>query len=808
MVMQKPKRSRALFIAFLFASWAALDFSGAMQGAAQAAKTEMRPAASPLTLHGKTHEELMKPLHVVRQYTLEQLKSNPKVTLGAAQLDFTPILKNEKLLPNIAARLHALPQHVQVLESSSDITEVDQGLLIHHVLSYQILPGKCSDVNARAQLESAGASCFKKPNASQDIADFSTKGSTRYVADPVKRMQVIEEYQQKSALVNAQVKQKIAELRKSLADPKQQAQILAKVGQGEMARLNKLNDEDLKEEVVNMSEQRFEETSFVPRVLPAQRPRVPLQLKATAGPDEIAAAQKLMHTTLPDNAKSPADFPQLLRIAKPESFKEKDETGKEEKEKKPEGEQKPAGDVTTNLDLGTYYYLTGSTTENYYQWAIKLSITISWCIIGCDSTYYVEPYLDFDDAFGLRFPIQADFSYHNVVHPNQTAEATVTADYEPIRGNVQDFESTGLPSDQLFNGKELVAQVGATVGLSYSLPVIGSGNPSIGVSVDLTDFLPSPYTGGIFQPPAPGSPGINNTFTLTEVDMLGDLGSFFGVIGAQVYPAMQVNLHSNKLQLTLNDEVENKQVVLTKTGTKVNVGVDKTKNKDSHFSIGNPVYNLGFTLTPGIDVSLGIFLPIWPLTWDNYVWFPELSIDLPPGGSNFSCHAGTTCVIDFEPKRESVSNADAMKKLESEGCTKQGSQMVCTKGIQGYGDCNFAIFKHYLVGVDRCNGDAIFTPGDKTLVAAGCQRINNEIGMYVCPASSFNTCKNLLSAGKVMICILPFTAAERASDVKSLHSAGCTEIQNSSLFSCPKGGMAKCLQLTNEGKVFGCEEEK
>jgi hypothetical protein len=779
-----------------------------MQGAAQAANTAMRPAPSPLTLHGKTHVELMKPLHVVKQYTLDQLKSNPKVTLGAAQLDFTPLLKDEKSLPNIAARLHALPQHVQMHESSSDITEVDQGLLIHHVLSYQILPGKCADANARAQLESAGASCFKKPNASQDIADFSTKGSTRYVADPAKRKQVIADYQQKSAQADTLVKQKIAELRKSLADPKQQAQILAKVGQTEMARLNKLNDEDLKEEVVNMSKQSFEETSFVPRVLPAQHPSVPLHLKATASADEIAAAQKLMHTTLPENAKSPANFPQLLRIAKQESFKEKDMSGKDEKGKKPEEVKKPASDVTTNLDLGTYYYLTGSTTENYYQWAIKASVTISWCIIGCDSTYFVEPYLDFDDAFGLRFPIQADFTYHSVVHPNQTAEATVTADYEPIQGNVQDFESTGLPSDQLFSGKELVAQVGATVGIDFDLPILGSGDPSIGASVDLTGILPYPYTNGTFQPPAPGTQGITNTFTLTEVDLMGGLGSFLGVIGAQVYPAMEVNLHSNKLQLTLNDEVENKQAVLTKTGAKVNVGVDKSKDKDSHFSIGNPVYNLGFTLTPGIDVSLGIFLPIWPLTWDHYVWFPELSIDLPPGGSNFSCHAGTTCVIDFEPKRASVSNADAMKKLESEGCTKQGSQMVCTKNIQGLGDCNLAIYKHYLAGVDRCNGDAILSPGDKTLLAAGCQRINNEIGMYVCPAASFKTCKNLSAAGKVEICLLPFTAAERANDVKSLHSVGCKDIQTSSMFSCPKGGMAKCLQLTNEGKVFGCEEEK
>jgi len=62
------------------------------------------------------------------------------------------------------------------------------------------------------------------------------------------------------------------------------------------------------------------------------------------------------------------------------------------------------------------------------------------------------------------------------------------------------------------------------------------------------------------------------------------------------------------LEYTLNDEVLNRQTKVTSTGQTVSVGVDKAGKNDSHFSFGNPVYNLGFTLTPG---SMLGFLSMW-----------------------------------------------------------------------------------------------------------------------------------------------------------------------------------------------------
>ena len=111
-----------------------------------------RPYANSVILQGGTHAQTMQRLHVVRQYALQNLRANPRVTLGEAQLDFSPMLNNPKAVPNLAVRLQALSQHVQVQENTSDVSEVDQGLVIHHLLTYQILPGKCADAGVRRNL--------------------------------------------------------------------------------------------------------------------------------------------------------------------------------------------------------------------------------------------------------------------------------------------------------------------------------------------------------------------------------------------------------------------------------------------------------------------------------------------------------------------------------------------------------------------------------------------------------------------------------------------------------------------------------
>ena len=65
------------------------------------------------------------------------------------------MLNNPKALFNVAQRLRTLPQSVEVREDATQISEVDQGLVIDHVLTYRILPGQCADSNAQAQLARA-----------------------------------------------------------------------------------------------------------------------------------------------------------------------------------------------------------------------------------------------------------------------------------------------------------------------------------------------------------------------------------------------------------------------------------------------------------------------------------------------------------------------------------------------------------------------------------------------------------------------------------------------------------------------------
>ncbi|HEV7219167.1 MAG TPA: hypothetical protein VGN39_09860, partial [Terriglobales bacterium] len=171
----------------------------------QPAATGLRPIPNSVILGGGTHAETMQRLHVVRTYALSDLRANSQVTLGVARLNFHPMLNNPRALFNIAQKLRAMPQHVQLKEDTSEISEVEQGLVIHHVLTYRILPGKCSDSGAKAQIASAGIECFTRGSTSERVAEFSKPGSPRYVADPGKRQAAIAAYQRNTALGAADV---------------------------------------------------------------------------------------------------------------------------------------------------------------------------------------------------------------------------------------------------------------------------------------------------------------------------------------------------------------------------------------------------------------------------------------------------------------------------------------------------------------------------------------------------------------------------------------------------------------------------
>jgi hypothetical protein len=737
---------KALWISLLAAVAAATPLSHQTKAQAvpmQSRETGQRSLPNSVVLQGGTHAQTMQRLRVVRQYALPDLRANPSVTLGATRLDLTPILSNSHALPNVALRLQSLAQHVQVEESSSDVTEVDQGLVIHHVLTYQILPGKCADAAAKAQLTEAGATCFARGTTAQRVAEFGTPGSPRYIADAGKRQAAIAAYQRNSAAEDANATQQIAALRKMLADPAQRAQIAGKVGQAEAARLSTLNDDDLKDELINSGVQHYEETMYVPKAASSNYAHPQTNLAINASPAEIAATQQLMRNGV--SGGSPAAFPHLLKIV-PSSAQHLTPSGS------------PHGDQTANLDMGPYIFVTGFTIGNDYEWQWGQSITINWCVVGCSSTYGINLYAGFNYAFGLRFPIQAQFKYETIVHASNSAEAKLTPQFAPIEGSVDDFFQAGMPADQIYDAKEIVAQVGANAGFNVNLPGLGVGD-GFSVGVDFTNLLPAPYTGGHFLPPAPGTHGIDSNFVFNSIDLLGGLLEF-GIVGGAVYPAVQVNLHSNKLDFTLNDELQNRSTEID-SGQTVSLGDAASQNGDySHFSVGNPVYNLGFTLTPGLAPTVWVDIAVWSDSWPFYVWFPQMAIDLPPGGADFSCHAGTTCVIDFQP----VFNA----------ATGQVADMSKERDV-----------------------------ADRTLTGGGCQR-NGAEGNYLCPVNGMlGLCQTMLKNSAVLSCgVLVPTVVDQI-----LRRGGCAPQGDSGTYECPSGMMGLCNQYVKNKEIVSCREK-
>jgi hypothetical protein len=98
---------------FLFTTISHSSIAAAQYGMPQVRQINQRPYANSVILQGGTQAQTMQRLHVVRQYAFQNLRSNPRVELGEAHLDFTPMLSNPKALPNMAMRLQSMPQHVQ-----------------------------------------------------------------------------------------------------------------------------------------------------------------------------------------------------------------------------------------------------------------------------------------------------------------------------------------------------------------------------------------------------------------------------------------------------------------------------------------------------------------------------------------------------------------------------------------------------------------------------------------------------------------------------------------------------------------------
>jgi hypothetical protein len=536
-------------------------------------------------------------LPIERELSLSQIRSTRALKLGSSTIDLSTMLLNRNALPNIASRLQAMPSMVSVKASDSNAYVVPQGLVVRSFLNYQIKPGTCGNATRRGQIEAAGISCARRLSEVGRMGEYSNPESPRFVAEPAKRAAIIAKARGDWARQDAETAAEIAKFRAILANPVERQKIVADLGSEETARLEGLSDTDLAGELVSTAETKVETIAFIPKS------------------DVIDRATQI-------------DRAALLPIAGDRRFAELAKT-------------------VTKQPIEKSLFLTGFTLGRQYEWSERIEKTIKWCSVGCASTYYAGARAGFSYGFGLRFPIlfEGEYTYEDSVGEDR---AYLTARMmKPIDGSPADYAAAGLASNQIFRGQEFVAELGAFAGFDYKLPIIGSDSYGKGVDFNLAAMLPDPFTNGHFTPPTPGAPRAESPaipFIFDQVDLLMGYGNW-GVAGILVHPAVKVTLNSNGLRMTLHDNISGRDQTIV-TGKRTPVSVNQGSGQ-SNFWIGDPVYNLSFIVTPGVDAHAFIDVGVWTNDWHFPVWFPQVEIELPPGGIDFSCHANTNCRRDY-----------------------------------------------------------------------------------------------------------------------------------------------------------------
>jgi len=604
--------ARAIKVAPATAQKLALIVPNAEQAAdvAQIRAAAAAPALSDtVLLQSANPAASIQQLQVERQLSASEIGSARALKLGSSTIDLSAMLQNRDALPNVATRLQAMPGAVSV--KSSDITAyvVPQGLVVRSFLNYQIKAGTCSDASRRSQIEQAGIGCARKLSDSERVAGYSDPSSARYVQDPAKRAEAIAKARQDWAAQDADTATQIANFRAILANPAERAKIEAAIGAQETARIEQLGDDALAGELVNSAETKIEDVMFIPKA--------DILDQAVQGVTETSGG-----TTASSGGRLQDMAARLggrLSVLQPVTLT-----------------------PTPNQPIDPVF-LTGFTLGRQYEWSKRIEKTINWCWVGCSVTYYAGAQAGFSYGFGLRFPIVVDgkYSYSN---DSGGEHAYLTATMTPVDGTPAQYAASGLASSQIFNGQEFVAELQANAGYEYKLPLLGEGSHSLTAGYDLADKLPAPYTHGQFRPPAPGTNAGEIPFVLNDIDLLAGYGNW-GAAGIQVHPAVKVGLHSDALKLILHDKVANSDQQIV-NGQRMPLAIDAAAHT-SAFSIGSPVYNLGFIVTPGVDAHAFIDVGVWSDEWDFPAWFPQVAITLPPGGVDFSCHSGTVCRRDY-----------------------------------------------------------------------------------------------------------------------------------------------------------------
>ena len=311
---------------------------------------------------------------------------------------------------------------------------------------------------------------------------------------------------------------------------------------------------------------------------------------------------------------------------------------------------------------GTYkvdeqIYLTGFTFADSFYWTEVWEATLDY---GLDTaSVVIAPYAEAYYGFGARFPLKVKT---DLKVTNNARNAELAFNVRPIEANAAEFTATGLPPSYIFGGKELVAEVGATAGLTYLLPVVGLGELGpYKARLDFTSKFPDPLTGGNFIPPSSRPVRLGSPVIFDSVDLLLGSGNYYvdDVGGASfvVNPGISVGLRSPDRGISVVDmKNSNRKTKITSSRRKATIKLDG--NQNAKFKIKDPYYRLALSIYPGIQLKGDIGILGWNQPVKKYIDFPSLGIDIPSGGIPFGCHAGTICSRTYSFKAGTVTRRE------------------------------------------------------------------------------------------------------------------------------------------------------
>ncbi|QCS51101.1 hypothetical protein FEK30_16455 (plasmid) [Picosynechococcus sp. PCC 11901] len=300
----------------------------------------------------------------------------------------------------------------------------------------------------------------------------------------------------------------------------------------------------------------------------------------------------------------------------------------------------------------THYLVNGFTWGSGREWRHRIGDCID--LFFGDVCVYAEPYASLGYGLGLRIPLQLDLTVDRTIQVanNQLTAFSPTVDLTPIDGNANTYQAAGIPSDQIFGGQEIVAEVQGTVGVRCDLEVWSCGNNrKLGIGVDLTDYLSS---GGNMTPPAPGQ-----SFSIGEVwspDVTGGTLNY-GIVGATFHLGSQLNMVGQDLEML----AQFPPVVGPNNGTHTVEQFPATYqplvfNNNSFFRIYEPTYQANWNIIPGMKVKawLGVDIGVAYLgaKTDRTWWFEDLSIESP--NFTFTSHADTTTGYNIQVDHDNL----------------------------------------------------------------------------------------------------------------------------------------------------------